>query len=94
MNRFLSALEELMDFIEISLGRLQEDVKCFLAPSAALCDVSALRAQIELRQRALADIAIIRRRLRPFMASKNPRQRSKSIERRVRRSRVSYRGRH
>jgi hypothetical protein len=49
-----------MDFLESSLCRLQKYV-----PSAALWDVPSLKAQIELRQRALTDIEIIRRQLRP-----------------------------
>jgi hypothetical protein len=56
-----------MDFIESSLFRLQENVRRFVVPPAAFSDVPALKAQIKLRQMALTDIEIIRRRLRPFM---------------------------
>jgi hypothetical protein len=77
-----------MDFIESSLCRLHENVRCFLAPSAAFCDLPTLRAQIELRQRALTDIAIIRYRLRPLMGGKNLPRYGKSSERRASRSRV------
>ena len=63
-----------MDFIESSLYRLQENVRRFVIPSAALCDVGALEAQIELRQRALTDIEIIRCRLRPFIGGEASRR--------------------
>ncbi|UTD27945.1 hypothetical protein [Bradyrhizobium sp. WD16] len=56
-----------MDFIEPPLARLQESVSRFVAPSCDLCDVCAIKAQIELRQRALMDIEVIRCRLRPFI---------------------------
>jgi len=52
---FLLRSEIEMDFIESSLCRLQKYV-----PSAALWDVPSLKAQIELRQRDLTDIEIIR----------------------------------
>lgn len=64
---FLLRSEIEMDFIESSLCRLQKYV-----PSAALWDVPSLKAQIELRQRALTDIEIIRRQLRPFMRLRKP----------------------
>ena len=63
-----------MDFIESSLCRLQENVRRFVVPSAALWDVRALKAQIELRQRALTDIEIIRCRLRPFISGEGSRR--------------------
>jgi hypothetical protein len=53
-----------MDFIESSVSLY---VSRFVAPLAALWDVPSLKAQIELRQRALTDIEIIRRQLRSFM---------------------------
>jgi hypothetical protein len=56
-----------MDFVGSSLCRLQDSVNRFLVPSAALRDVGTLKAQIELRRRALRDIEVIRCRLRPFM---------------------------
>jgi hypothetical protein len=56
-----------MDFIESSLCRLQQSVSGFVGPAAELSDVCAIKVQIELRQRALRDIEVIRWRLRPFM---------------------------
>lgn len=58
-----------MDFIDSSLCRLQDSVSRFVGPSTELWDVGAIKAQIELRQRALMDIEVIRGRLRPFMQS-------------------------
>jgi len=78
-----------MDFIESSLYRLKENVRRFVVPSTALRDVPVLKAQIELRQRALTDIEIIRWRLRPFMHCEGPRRRKSSSERRRPRSRIS-----
>jgi hypothetical protein len=49
--------------VETSLRRLQGSLKGFVAPSTPLRDVDELRAQIELRRRALRDIEIIRNRL-------------------------------
>jgi hypothetical protein len=57
-----------MSFVESPLCRLQLCFSKFIDPSATLWDVAALRAQIELRRRALIEIELIRRRLRPFMA--------------------------
>ena len=68
------AWEVKMDFIESSLCRLQENVRHFIIPSAALWDVRAIKAQIELRQRALTDIEIIRCRLRPFINGESSRR--------------------
>jgi hypothetical protein len=62
-----------MDLIESSLCRLQANVSRFVLPSAAMRNVPALKAQIELRRRALKDIEIIRCRLRPFMRRENKR---------------------
>ena len=73
-----------MGLIESSLCRLQLSVGGFVAPSAAMRDVLALKAQIELRRQALRDIEIIRSRLRPFMRSKK-----KMLRRKLRNSRVS-----
>ena len=56
-----------MDLVGSSLRRLQDTVSRFVVPSAALRDVRTLKAQIELRRRALRDIEVIRCRLRPFM---------------------------
>ncbi len=50
--------------IEYPLGRLQDRSAGFIVPSAALSDIQALKAQIELRRRALRDIEVIRSRLR------------------------------
>jgi hypothetical protein len=77
-----------MDLIESSLCRLHENVSRLVGPSAALWDVTALKAQIELRQRALTDIEIISCRLRPFMRRGNQRRYRKSRERGGRRSRL------
>jgi len=79
-----------MDFIESSLCRLQKYVSRFVVPSAALWDVPSLKAQIELRQRALTDIEIIRRQLRPVMRCESRQQYRKSRELRGRRSRIGY----
>jgi hypothetical protein len=77
-----------MDFIESSLRRLQGNVSRFLIPSAALGTQSALKAQIELRQRVLADIEVIRCRLRPFIRSKRLRRSRTNREQHGARSRV------
>jgi hypothetical protein len=77
-----------MDFIESSLCRLKENVRRFVVPSTAAWDGPALRAQIELRQRALTDIEVIRWRLRPFLRSEGARRTRKSSERRSARSRI------
>ena len=80
-----------MDFIESSLCRLKENVRRFVVPSPALRDAPALKAQIELRQRALTDIEVIRWRLRPFMRCEGPRPCRTSGEWRKRaRSRIGY----
>lgn len=50
--------------IDYPLERLQDSISRFVVPSAAFLDMHALRAQIELRQRALMDIEVIRTRLR------------------------------
>jgi hypothetical protein len=56
-----------MDRIELPLCHLHETVSRFVVPSAALRDIRALQAQIELRRLALRDIEVIRCRLRPLM---------------------------
>jgi hypothetical protein len=76
-----------MDFIESSLCRLQESVRRFVIPSAAFGDVRALKAQIELRQRALTDIEIIRCRLRLFISGDSSRRRRIGGKRRRARTR-------
>ena len=73
-----------MSLIESSLCHLRLSVGGFVVPSAAVRDVDALQAQIELRRRALRDIEIIRCRLRPFMRCKK-----KMLRRRLPRTHVS-----
>jgi hypothetical protein len=73
-----------MDFIKSSLCRLHENVGDFVVPSVAFWDAPALRAQIELRQRVLTEIEIIRCRLRPFMRGENKWRFRKSRGRRPR----------
>ena len=75
-----------MDFIGSSLGRLHDSVGRFVVPSAASRDVRALKAQIELRRRALRDIEVIRCRLRPFMRCETKRLRNRQQNRLGRRS--------
>jgi hypothetical protein len=75
-----------MDFVGSSLCRLQDCINRFVVPSAALRDVRALKAQIELRRRALRDIEVIRCRLQPFMRSENKRRRRRLRNRRRGRS--------
>ena len=48
-----------MDFVESSLCRLQDSVNRFVVPSAALRDVRTLKAQIEIRGRAVRDILFV-----------------------------------
>jgi hypothetical protein len=55
-----------MSSVEDSLCRLQDSLSSFVVPSAVLRNIGALRAQIELRRRALRDIELICSRLRPF----------------------------
>jgi hypothetical protein len=76
-----------MDLIESSLCRLQSNVSLFVLPSAAMRNVHALKAQIELRRRALKDIEAIRCRLRrcrlrPFMRCENKRPHRRLYNRR------------
>jgi branched-subunit amino acid aminotransferase/4-amino-4-deoxychorismate lyase len=75
-----------MDFVESSLCRLQDSVNRFVVPSAALRDVRALKAQIELRGRALREIEVICCRLRPFMRCESKRLRHRPRNRLGRRS--------
>jgi hypothetical protein len=74
-----------MSFVESPLCRLQLSFGEFIEPSATPWDVDALKTQIELRQQALAEIELIRRRLRLFMSCEKQRL---SIPR-PRKSRVS-----
>jgi hypothetical protein len=64
-----------MDLILASLCRLHENVSHLVVPSAALWDVATLKAQIELRQRVLADIENIRCRVRPHVGRQENRGR-------------------
>ena len=81
-----------MDLIESFLcgiqARLQSNVSRFVLPSAAMRNVHALKAQIELRRRALKDIEAIRRRLRPFMRCENKRTHRRLHNRRLYNRRV------
>jgi hypothetical protein len=77
-----------VDLINSFLHWLHEKVSRFIVPSAALWDLPTLEAQIELRQRALADFDVIRRRLLPFMRSEIQRRLRKGREPGVRRSRI------
>jgi hypothetical protein len=78
-----------MSFVESPLCRLQLSLSEFIDPSATPWDISALQAQIELRQRALTDIELIRRRLRLVMSCEKPRLPSpRSQKRRASRSRL------
>ena len=54
---------EALDVIDDPLGRLQAAIGRFIAPSAALTDIQAVKLQIRLRRLALRDIAIISARL-------------------------------
>ena len=75
-----------MDLVESSLYRLQDSVNRFVVPSAALRDVRALKAQIELRGRALREIEVICCRLRPLMRCESKRLRHRPRNRLGRRS--------
>jgi hypothetical protein len=78
-----------MSFVESPLCRLQLSLSEFIDPSATPWDICALQAQIELRQRALTDIELIRRRLRLIMCREKPRLPSpRPQKRRVFRSRL------
>jgi hypothetical protein len=78
-----------MSFVEYPLCRLQLSMSEFIDPSATPWEVDTLQAQIELRQRALTDIEVIRRRLRLFMSCEKPKLPSpRSAKRRVSRSRL------
>jgi hypothetical protein len=61
-----------MSTVEVSLRRLQHNFSGFVETSALLRDAKALRIQIELRRRALQDIALIQRRLGSFLRGKKP----------------------
>jgi hypothetical protein len=78
-----------MDFVESSLRRLRNSVSRFVVPSAALPDIRSLKAQIELRRRALMDIEVIRFRLRPSARFPSKRLRRRLRSRRGRRSRLA-----
>jgi hypothetical protein len=61
--------------VEASLRRLQNNFSGFVAPSTPLGDINALKVQIELRRRALQDIALIRGQLGTFREKKVARRR-------------------
>lgn len=73
-----------MSFVEASLRRLQDNFSGFVAASTPLRDVNALKTQIELRRRALQDIAVIRSRLGTFLR----REKKLARRRRLRRRRI------
>ncbi len=70
-----------MSHIEFPLCRLRDAVSRFVVPSGALCEISTLKAQIELRQLALDDIEVIRCRLRPFMRREGRRLHRNALKR-------------
>ncbi len=78
-----------MSTVEASLRRLQNNFSGFVAPSAPLRDVNSLRAQIELRSRALQDIALIRNRLGTFLRREKKLARRRLRRRSVGRSRLA-----
>jgi hypothetical protein len=78
-----------MSSVETSLRRLQNNFGSFLATSNSLQDINALKAQIELRQRALQDIALIRNRLATFLRSEKKLTRRRLRARRAGRSRLA-----
>lgn len=71
--------------VEYPLERLQSSISRFIVPSAAFPDAQAMKAQIELRRRALRDIEIISTRLR---LSKGPT--TKSVPRRKKGRRAGH----
>lgn len=82
-----------MDFIGSSLSRLREVIGRIESPSAETWDISVIKAQIELRQRALRDIEVIRSRLRPFLRCDSNLLHCRLQSRRAAHSRQRRRGR-
>jgi hypothetical protein len=78
-----------MSTVEASLRRLQNNFSGFVATSTLLRDANALRIQIELRRRALQDIALIRSRLGTFLRYDKKLARRRSRTRRAGRSRLA-----
>ena len=78
-----------MDFIDSSLCRLQDAVGRCMVPPATSCDVRQLKAQIELRQRVLRDIEVIKCRLSLFLRHRGEGLRRGSQHRRRRPSLVA-----
>jgi hypothetical protein len=78
-----------MSTVEASLRRLQNNFSGFIATSIPLRDVNALRLQIELRHRALQDIALIRNRLGTFLRREKKLARRSLRRRRFGRSRLA-----
>jgi hypothetical protein len=76
-----------MSTVEASLRRLQNNFSRFVE-TTALRDAKALKAQIELRRRALQDIAHIQRRLGSFLHSDRKLARRTLQRRRTGRSRL------
>ncbi len=71
-----------MDLIGSSLTRLRSVIGDFAAPSSSAYDLRTLEMQIDLRQRALTEIEIIRCRLRPFVRVRDSRRRPRFQARR------------
>ena len=78
-----------MSTVEASLRRLQTNFSGFVATSIPLRDPNDLRVQIELRRRALQDIALIRNRLGTFLRCEKKLARRRLRRRRVGRSRLA-----
>lgn len=78
-----------MSSVEASLRRLQANFSGFIAASTPLRDVNALKDQIELRRRALQDIAVIRCRLGTFLRREKKLARRRLRIRRIGRIRLA-----
>ena len=78
-----------MSTVEASLRRLQDNLSDFVATSIPLRDANALRAQIELRRRALQDIALIQNRLGTFLRCEKKLARRRLQRRRLGRTRLA-----
>jgi len=78
-----------MSTVEASLRRLQNNFSGFVEASTLLRDAKALRAQIELRRRALKDIALIQSRLGTFLRRGKKLARRRLQRRRTGRSRLA-----
>jgi hypothetical protein len=78
-----------MSTVEASLRRLQNNFTDFVETSALLRDAKTLKAQIELRRRALQDIALIRSRLGTFLRCGKKLARRRLQRRRTGRARLA-----